>query len=116
MDAVRAFIEARDGTCRRADCTVDAKHAQRGHRVETGEGADTCTDNLTAVCQHHHNVKTDRRCDYILDPATGTVYWLFECGIWESAKRNLVPLPEPEEINFDDEKTDRLLLGMRCST
>ena len=102
MDAVRAFIEARDGTCRRADCTVDANHAQRDHRVETGEGADTCTDNLTAVCQHHHNVKTDRRCDYILDPATGTVYWLVEDGTWESTERNLVPHPEPEEISFDD--------------
>ena len=124
-DVIRAFIEARDGTCRRADCTVPAKHAQLDHRVEYGEGGDTCTDNLIAVCQHHHNVKTDRRCDYILDPATGTVYWLFEDGTWEStepkgimathwkqtigqrtaqlaAERNLVPLPEPEEISFDD--------------
>ncbi|MCQ9332932.1 hypothetical protein NQ042_02255 [Corynebacterium phoceense] len=47
-------------------------------------------------------MKTHRRCDYILDPATGTVYWLFEDGTWGSTERNLVPLPEPEEISFDD--------------
>ncbi|KXB52477.1 MULTISPECIES: HNH endonuclease signature motif containing protein [Corynebacterium] len=102
IDAIRAFIEARDGTCRRADCTVPAKHAQRDHHVETGEGADTCTDNLIAVCHYHHNVKTDRRWDYILEPATGTGYWLFEDGIWEAIKRNFVPLPDSEEISFDD--------------
>ncbi|HJG42471.1 hypothetical protein [Corynebacterium phoceense] len=47
-------------------------------------------------------MNTDRRCDYILDPATGTDYWLFVDGTWESTERNLVPLPEPEEISFDD--------------
>ena len=79
-----------------------SKHARLDHRVEYGEGGDTCTDNLITVCQHHHNVNTDRRCDYILDPATGTDYWLFVDGTWESTERNLVPLPEPEEISFDD--------------
>ena len=123
--AQRAFIEARDGTCRRAHCTVPAKYAQLDHRVEYGEGGETSTDNLIAVCQHHHNAKTDRRCDYLFDPVTGFVYWLFEDGTWEStepqgimaqrwrqsisqrteqlaAERNLIPLPEPEETSFAD--------------
>ncbi|KXB52044.1 HNH endonuclease signature motif containing protein, partial [Corynebacterium sp. DNF00584] len=105
--------------------TVPAKYAQLDHRVEYGDGGETSTDNLIAVCQHHHNAKTDRRCDYLFDPVTGFVYWLFEDGTWEStepqgimaqrwrqtiaqradqlaAERNLIPLPEPEETSFAD--------------
>lgn len=35
-----------------------------------------------ALCQHHHNMKTDGRAFYFLDPDTGDVVWLFEDGTW----------------------------------
>ena len=37
---------------------------------------------MVALCQHHHNMKTDGRAFYILDPDTGDVVWLFEDGTW----------------------------------
>ena len=36
------------------------------------------------LCQHHHNIKTDKRARYILDPATGDVVWLFTDGTWQT--------------------------------
>ena len=37
---------------------------------------------MVALCQHHHNMKTDGRAFYILDPVTGDVVWLYEDGTW----------------------------------
>ncbi|MDN6285634.1 MAG: HNH endonuclease, partial [Corynebacterium casei] len=40
--------------------------------------------NLFALCQHHHNIKTDTRAMYIVDPISDVIYWLFEDGSWVS--------------------------------
>lgn len=82
-DAIRAFVEARDGTCRFPGCTVPAYLCQLDHRIEYDAGGETSTANLTAVCQKHHNIKTDRRALYVLDPVSGDIHWLFADGTWE---------------------------------
>ena len=38
--------------------------------------------NLVTLCQHHHNIKTDRRVHYIMDPITGTIAWLHQDGTY----------------------------------
>lgn len=36
------------------------------------------------LCQHHHNIKTDKRAKYVIDPDTDDVVWLFADGTWEA--------------------------------
>lgn len=83
-EAIRAFVEARDGTCRWPGCKVPAHRCQLDHRIEFDRGGMTSTDNLVCLCAHHHNIKTDRRAFYVLDPVSGDIYWLFTDGTWEA--------------------------------
>lgn len=81
---VRTFVEGRDGTCRWPGCDRPAVTTQYDHRINYDEGGRTDTDNGFCLCQHHHNVKTDKRAFYITDPVTGEIFWLFADGTWES--------------------------------
>ena len=72
---IRAYTQGRDATCRWPGCTVPATRCQLDHRIEYHLGGPTSPDNLVNLCQHHHNIKTDRRVHYILDPITGTIAW-----------------------------------------
>src|SRR5699024_10599291 len=83
-DAIRPFVEGRGGTCRCPGCSVPAQHCQRDHRHNFDEGGPPSPSNLFALCQHHHNVKTDTRAHYIVDPISDVIYWIFEDGTWVS--------------------------------
>ncbi|MDK2582895.1 HNH endonuclease signature motif containing protein, partial [Corynebacterium yonathiae] len=56
---------------------------QLDHRIEYHQGGPTSPDNLVNLCQHHHNIKTDRQVHYILDPITGTIAWLHRDGTYQ---------------------------------
>lgn len=73
---IAAFVRGRDGTCRWPGCSVPAAKCQLDHRINHAEGGPTTAANLVCLCQHHHNVKTDTRAFYIMDPLTGDIYWL----------------------------------------
>ncbi|WP_165164460.1 HNH endonuclease signature motif containing protein [Corynebacterium qintianiae] len=77
-----AYVRARDGTCVFPRCHKPAERCQLDHRIPYGEGGETTPDNLFCLCQHHHNLKTDRRAFYIPDPSTGETVWLFADGTW----------------------------------
>ena len=79
---IRAFVEGLDGTCRWPGCTRPAMASQMDHRHDFAEGGPTSGANLTCLCQHHHNIKTDGRAFYIEDPVSGDVVWLFEDSTW----------------------------------
>ena len=81
-ELIRKFVEGRDGTCRALGCTRPAWQCQMDHRINYAEGGPTHPRNLASLCQHHHNMKTDGRAHYIMDPITGDVVWLFEDGTW----------------------------------
>ncbi len=81
-ETMRAFIEGRDGTCRFPNCSRPAAQCQIDHRINYSEGGPTHPDNGVCLCQHHHNIKTDGRVFYVLDPITGDIYWLFSNGTW----------------------------------
>lgn len=81
-DVTRKYVEGRDGTCRAPGCNRPAWTCQLDHRINYADGGPTHPSNLVALCQHHHNMKTDGRAFYILDPVTGDVVWLFEDGTW----------------------------------
>ena len=80
---IRAYTQGRDGTCRWPGCTVPATRCQLDHRIEYHLGGPTSPDNLVNLCQHHHNIKTDRRIHYILDPITGIIAWLHHDGTYQ---------------------------------
>ena len=80
---IRAYTQGRDATCRWPGCTVPATRCQLDHRIEYHHGGPTSPDNLVNLCQHHHNIKTDRRIHYILDPITGTIAWLHHDGTYQ---------------------------------
>lgn len=79
---VRAYVQGRDGTCIFPGCDHPAWKCQLDHRVPYEEGGQTTAANLFSLCQHHHNLKTDKRGIYVPDPVTGDIVWLFEDGTY----------------------------------
>ncbi|GAB3087704.1 HNH endonuclease signature motif containing protein [Corynebacterium aquatimens] len=80
--AMKAYCNARDRYCVWPGCWRQAKDCQLDHRVPFDEGGATTPGNLYTLCQHHHNIKTDRRAFYIADPDSGDVVWLFNDGTY----------------------------------
>ena len=85
---IAAFVRGRDGTCIYPGCDRTAWECQLDHRIAYGLGGATTANNLYCLCQKHHNVKTDRRAFYLVDPTTGDVVWLFSDGTYALADRN----------------------------
>lgn len=83
---IRAVVIGWDGGCSFPGCACHGIRAQMDHRVDFEDGGPTTAVNLAAICQHHHNIKTDGRVRYIIDPATREKFWLFEDGRWVSAE------------------------------
>lgn len=83
---MRSYVVARDGTCIFPGCHRSAADCQLDHRIPFDRGGTTTPDNLFALCQHHHNLKTDKRATYLVDRATGEVVWLFADGTYEFAE------------------------------
>lgn len=79
---MKAFVHARDRVCVFPGCHRPAENCQLDHRIPFDQGGKTTPDNLFALCQHHHNVKTDRRAFYVPDPSTGDIIWLFSDGTY----------------------------------
>lgn len=80
---IAAFVEGRDEVCRWPGCSRPAHESQKDHRIDFAAGGPTSASNLASLCQHHHNIKTDGRAFYIMDPISGDIVWLFENGRWE---------------------------------
>ena len=82
-EEIRTWVQGRDATCRWPGCSMPAHYCQLDHRVEYGNNGPTSVGNLVSLCQHHHNVKTDGRVRYVMDPFTGDIVWMFEDGTYE---------------------------------
>lgn len=91
---MRAAVTGRDGHCRYPGCEEPATICQMDHVIEYNDGGPTTPANLISLCQHHHNIKTDKRTRPIFEPATGTIVWLFADGTWQSTEAE-GPLAKP---------------------
>ena len=91
---MRAAVTGRDGHCRYPGCTKPATMCQMDHVIEYDDGGPTTPANLISLCQHHHNIKTDKRARPIFEPATATIVWLFADGTWQSTEAE-GPLAKP---------------------
>ncbi|GAA4127014.1 HNH endonuclease signature motif containing protein [Nocardioides fonticola] len=61
---LREQVILRDVTCVFPHCTRPARSADIDHIVPWDEGGSTSTDNLAALCRHHHRVKTHHGWTY----------------------------------------------------
>ncbi|MDQ1537145.1 MAG: hypothetical protein QOE58_1538, partial [Actinomycetota bacterium] len=59
--AMRRFIQKRDGTCRFPGCARNAKRCEPDHVTPYSRGGPTTPWNLASVCKHHHRVKHEAR-------------------------------------------------------
>jgi hypothetical protein len=55
--ALRAFLQRRDGTCRKPGCNRPAVRCDLDHTQEWQHGGQTAHDNLAHLCQMHHDEK-----------------------------------------------------------
>ncbi|UQV54279.1 HNH endonuclease signature motif containing protein [Corynebacterium pseudodiphtheriticum] len=91
---MRAAVTGRDGHCRYPGCEEPATICQMDHVIEYHNGGPTTPANLISLCQHHHNIKTDKRTRPIFEPTTATIVWLFADGTWQSTEAE-GPLAKP---------------------
>jgi Domain of unknown function (DUF222) len=54
---LRAFLQRRDGTCRKPGCNRPAVRCDLDHTQEWQHGGQTAHDNLAHLCQMHHDEK-----------------------------------------------------------
>lgn len=107
-DDIKAYCRGRDGTCIFPGCTRSAWQCQLDHRIPFDEGGATTASNLYSLCQHHHNVKTDKRAFYIPDPVTGEIVWLFPDGTYHRVdpdgviSQNVTPTSPKWASTLDD--------------
>lgn len=83
-DALAAGVRARDATCRFPGCRVPAWRCDLDHVVPYDRGRpdelQTTTENLQALCRHHHRLKTHGGWTVERDPATGDTMWTGPTG------------------------------------
>ncbi|MDO5511531.1 HNH endonuclease signature motif containing protein [Corynebacterium sp.] len=81
-DDIRSVVIGWDGTCSDPYCEAHEERTQMDHRIDYKDGGPTTAANLSAKCPPHHNVKTDGRSFYLIDPHTRDKYILYEDGRW----------------------------------
>jgi len=105
--ALRAYLQARDGTCRFPGCTRPAPRCDVDHTLAWAGGGRTTADNLAHLCRRHHVMKHETRWQSRQEP-DGTLVWTSPTGRTsrdpvadpvDLTGRDLVPpeLPDPPE-------------------
>ena len=89
--ALRAFLQRRDGTCRKPGCNRPAVRCDIDHTQEWQHGGQTAHDNLAHLCQMHHDEKHHTKVSLKHLP-NGDLEWTMPSGrtyISEPANRFL---------------------------
>jgi hypothetical protein len=81
---MREYVIVRDGTCVFPWCGRNARLGDIDHivpfdREHPDRGGPTSTDNLAALCRHHHRLKTKGRWRYVMS-APGVFDWTSPLG------------------------------------
>lgn len=101
--AQAAFVVGRDGTCMFPGCDIPANRCQLDHispynHDEPDAGGPTDTENLHALCQRHHNLKTDRHFD-VMRFSDGTEHWTCTSTGTTTISRSSGPASGPGRIS-----------------
>ena len=95
-DALRAFIEDRDRTCRFPGCHRRAGLTQIDHAIPWDAGGATSRENLGALCTRHHQLKTHAGWVITTSTADGSCRWRSPSGFsYEHSPRPLPGIPDP---------------------
>jgi len=102
--AIRAHVEAVDGTCRGPGCTVPASRCDLDHDIPWPQGA-TVTTNLTSKHRQHHNLHTHGHWQVARDPVDHAVEWRTAAGRrytthprdWLEPLRDAPPVMRPHD-------------------
>ena len=90
-DAMRAFVVARDGTCRFPGCARRADRCQVDHAIAWDDGGQTDVGNVGALCVRHHQLKTHAGWDIVASSSDGSCVWRSPQGrIYEHRARPVV--------------------------
>jgi hypothetical protein len=77
---MRAFLQARDVTCRFPVCRQPAWHSDADHTIPYDQGGRTCRCNLGHTCRTHHQLK--QLPGWTLEqPSPGVFRWCTPSGI-----------------------------------
>ena len=79
-DPLRAFITARDHTCRFPGCARPAARCQVDHATPWDDGGHTDRDNLGALCTRHHQLKTHAGWRITASATDGSCTWQSPTG------------------------------------
>jgi hypothetical protein len=66
--AMRRFVQARDGHCRFPGCARAAARCEADHVIPYSRGGPTAAWNIACLCKHHHRVKHQARWTLGNDP------------------------------------------------
>lgn len=98
-----AFVVGRDGSCMFPGCAVSADRCQLDHVVaynhaDPAAGGPTDTENLHALCQRHHNVKTDGHFE-VIRFSDGTEKWVSAGTGAQASSRSSGPASGPGRVS-----------------
>ena len=79
-DALRAFIEDRDRTCRFPGCHRRAGLTQIDHAIPWDAGGATSRENVGALCTRHHQLKTHAGWAITASTSDGSCRWRSPSG------------------------------------
>lgn len=94
-EELRAFLVARDGTCRFPGCSRRARRCDIDHVLPWADGGPTSRANLMCLCRRHHVLKTHADWRPLRTQSDGTVVWRGPDGN-EYTGRATLPV-EPED-------------------
>ena len=69
----KAFVKARDLTCRAPGCRRHATRCDDDHRIEATHGGPSVRTNLCVLCRHHHRLRHERGLTH--HTINNTVIW-----------------------------------------
>lgn len=79
-DALRAFVAARDITCRFPGCHRRAQRGQADHARPWRQGGETSRANLGMLCIRHHQLKTHAGWSIVSSSDDGSCLWRSPAG------------------------------------
>ncbi len=102
--ALRAWVQARDRTCRSSGCHADAVGCDIDHTTAVTDGGRTIASDLGAVCRRDHRFKHDPDSGWTVhQPSPGRFEWTAPTGRLHVVEPEPYdPLPDPVPRTEDD--------------
>jgi hypothetical protein len=87
---MRAYVQARDRTCRSPTCRQPASRCDQDHTLPHHQGGKTCPCNLGGTCRIHHQLKQLPGWQ-LAQPEPGTFAWTTPAGLTYRVKPDRHP-------------------------